>query len=434
MTFAGTAGASLVSPRVPSSARARWAFGLCVCLLLVFSQGWIPFIIGPNGDPEASGLIRLIYFPWYAVAFGLLIAQPRSSLRAVIHSPMIVGLIVLAFVSCGWSIDPDVSVRRAVAVTFTTLAGMAIAARYDWPELAETLGAAYAILALASFLVGLLLPSLGRMTDLFPGAWRGVFFDKNGFGDEMALGVVIFFAAALLVPRRRGVWLGFAAVAFGLILLSTSKTSLVSLTVGCAALTLVVLAKRGPAMAVVMTFIGVVAIGLLAGLIVFDSDTLLGLVGKDATLTGRSQIWAAVLRQIQTRPWTGFGYGAVWTDESGWGPLAWIIHDAKFRPNHSHNGWLETWLGLGYVGLAAWAVLFIQTVILAVVAIYRSRGAYLAVPFVVVYGLVSLTESVTFVYNDLIWAVFVAVSVRLALPAASGVAERRAERLASAAP
>ncbi len=420
MTIAGAADLSVVSPRPRSSARERWAFRLCVCLLLVFSQGWVPFILGPNGDPEASGVIRASYFPCYAVAFGLIVAQPGLSLRAILHSPMIVFLIVLAFVSCSWSIDPDVTARRAVAVTFTTLAGIAIAARYDWPELAETLGAAYAILAVISFLISLLVPDIGRMKELFPGAWRGVFFDKNGLGDAMALGVAIFLSAALLVPRRRWIWLGFATLALGLILLTTSKTSLVSLTIGVASLMLVVLARRGPAMAVIMTFMGVLALGLLAGLIVFDSDALLGLVGKDATLTGRSQIWTALLRQIHTRPWTGFGYGAVWTDESGWGPLAWIIHDAKFRPNHSHNSWLEIWLGLGYVGLAAWAVLFVQTLALAVVGIYRSRGAYLALPFVIVYGLMSLTESVTFVYNDLVWVVFVAVSVRLAMPAESG--------------
>jgi O-antigen ligase len=399
--------------------------------LLVFSQGWIPFIVGPNGDPEASGVIRLLYFPWYAVALGLMLAQPQRSLRAALHSPMIVALIALAFISASWSIDPGVTERRAVAVMFTTLAGMAIAARYDWPQLAEVLAAAYALLAFASFWVGLLAPGLGRMSDLFPGSWRGVFFDKNGFGDEMALGVMIFLAAAALVPRRRWLWLACAGFAFLLILLSTSKTSLVAMMIGLAAFGLVALARRGPAMAVIMTFMAVVAFALAAGLIVFDADALLGLLGKDASLTGRGPIWSAVLRQIHTRPWTGFGYGAVWTDQSGWGPLAWIVHDAKFRPNHSHNGWLETWLGLGYWGLASWAALFVQTLVLAVVGVYRSRGAYLALPFVVVYGLVSLTESVTFVYNDLVWVVFAAVSVRLAMPATG---DRAAERLASAAP
>ncbi|MHB8284895.1 MAG: O-antigen ligase family protein [Caulobacteraceae bacterium] len=432
MTIGSAAGASGAPSRGRAFPRAGIAFGLSVGLLLAFSQGWIPFIVGPTGDPEASGVIRLLYFPWYAVALGLMLAQPQRSLSAALHSPLVLILIALAFVSATWSIDPGVSERRAVAVMFTTMAGMAIAARYDWPQFAEVLATAYAILAVASFWVGLLAPGLGRMSDLFPGSWRGVFFDKNGFGDEMALGIMIFLGAAVLAPRRRGLWIGFAGLAFVLILLSTSKTSLVALMIGLGAFALVNLAKRGPAMAVIMTFLGVVVFGLAASLIVFDSEGVLSLLGKDATLTGRSQIWTAVLRQIHTRPWTGFGYGAVWTDESGWGPLAWIVHDAKFRPNHSHNGWLETWLGLGYIGLAAWAGLFLQTVALAVIGVYRSRGAYLAFPFVVVYALVSLTESVTFVYNDLVWVAFAAVSVRLAMPETTGA--RTAERLASAAP
>ncbi len=424
-----------VDAAVPGAARSflgrRWAFGLSVGLLAVFSQGWVPFLLGPDGDPEASGLIRAVYFPWYAAALLLVAADPRQSLRAALRAPLIWALIALAFVSTTWSIDPGVTLRRTIALLFTTLAGFAIAARYDWPELAEVMGAAYALIAIASLVVGLLLPSYGRMSDIFPGSWRGVFFDKNGLGDGMTLGFMAFIASAALVPRRRRLWLGFAGLALLLVLLSQSKTSLVSLLIGLSAFVLVLVARRSAILAVVTTFLGVVVVGLFLALIAFDADALLGLLGKDATLTGRTEIWAAILRQIHTRPWTGFGYGAVWTDESGWGPLAWIISDAKFRPHHAHNGWLETWLGLGYVGLWLWAAVFGQTLALAIAAIYRSRAAYLALPALVVYGLISLTESVTFVYNDLVWVIFTALSVRLALPVKGAGG---ADRFASAAP
>jgi hypothetical protein len=59
---------------------------------------------------------------------------------------------------------------------------------------------------------------------------------------------------------------------------------------------------------------------------------------------------------------------------------------------------------------------FLQTVILAVVAIYRDKGAYLAVPFLVVYGVTSLTESVAVNYNDFRWVIFVALAVKLCWP------------------
>ena len=204
-----------------------------------------------------------------------------------------------------------------------------------------------------------------------------------------------------------------------------------SLLIGFSAFVSVGLARRGPVAAVLVTFGAVVAIGAVASLILVDADAVLGLLGKDATLTGRTKIWAVVLDQIHTRPWTGFGYGAVWTDDSGWGPLAWIVKQAGFRPHHAHNGWLEVWLGLGYVGLAVWGALFVQTLALASLAVYRSAGAYLALPILTVYSLLTLTESVVFVYNDFDWLIFTMLAVRLALPAPEALRE---VRLASAAP
>ena len=49
-------------------------------------------------------------------------------------------------------------------------------------------------------------------------------------------------------------------------------------------------------------------------------------------------------------------------------------------------------------------------------ALYRDKGAYLALPFFVVFALTSLTESIAVQYNDMRWVLFVALAVKLALP------------------
>jgi O-antigen ligase len=92
------------------------------------------------------------------------------------------------------------------------------------------------------------------------------------------------------------------------------------------------------------------------------------------------------------------------------------VHDAGFRPRHAHNAWLEQWLAIGVPGLAAWACLFGQTLVANIVALYRDKGAYLALPFFVVFALTSLTESIAVQYNDMRWVLFVALAVKLALP------------------
>ena len=358
----------------------------------------------------------MLYFPAYGAALALAAVQGRRTAVAAVRSPVLWALVGLTFVSMLWSIDPAVTARRSIAVLFTTLAGLAISARYDWPRLAEVLATAFAVLVAMCFAFAILAPSYGKMSALFPGSWRGVWYEKNALGDNMTLGYIVFCGAAILNPHRAWLWVGMAAAALALVLLSTSKTSLVSLLIGVAALGLAMLVRRGPATAVAATFLGVtVLIG--AGIVIgFASDSVFALLGKDATLTGRTKIWTAVLSQIHTRPWTGFGYGAVWTDTGRWGPLAWITKRAGFTAVHAHNSWLETWLDLGLVGLAAWSLLFVEVWLRTLWTAYRSPAGRLALPFMAVYSLMTLTESVALVYNDFIWLMFTVLAVKLAAP------------------
>jgi O-antigen ligase len=411
----------IATPATRTGFKNRAAFGASVLIALAFTQGWVMPLTGPNGDAEASTLIRSLYFPVYAVASVLVAARLRETVFVAARTPLLWALIALVFVSTLWSIDPSVTVRRGIALSFTTLAGVGLAARYDWPKLTEVFAAALAITAVACFAFGILAPSYGRMTELFPGAWRGVWYEKNALGDNMTIACIVFAAAALLNPKRAWLWIGMEGLALTLILLSTSKTSLVSLVIGMTALGFVLLARRGPAQGVIVTFVGVTLLGALGLTLYFASDVFFALLGKDATLTGRTKLWAGVLNQIHAHPWSGFGYAAVWNDASIWGPLAWISKQAKFTATHSHNSWLEVWLGLGYVGVALWALLFLQTWVRSTVAVYRSPAGYFTLPFLAVYSLMTFTESVALVYNDFIWVMFVAVAAKLATPSRSAL-------------
>jgi exopolysaccharide production protein ExoQ len=392
------------------------AFGLAVFMLVIHSQAWILPLVGETFDEGSSALVRNAYLPAYAAGILLLAMSLGESIKGVLRQPFLVMIMLVAAASMLWSLSPDATMRRLVALYATTLAGVVIAARYRWATLAEVMGAAFAILAIGSLLMVLAVPSIGKMQTLFPGAWRGLWVEKNALGGNMAMGFAILAGAAMLVPKRRWLWGGLAAVALLLVLMSTSKTALVSLALGCGALAFIWIVRRGPASATMATWAAVVGAFLAAAFMVFAADVFLGYLGKDATLTGRTKIWAAIWTQIQERPWTGYGYSAVWDDKSGWGPLAWITKHAGFKASHAHNAWLEQWLGMGYVGLAAWALFYMQTMGAAVVATFREKGAYLALPFLVIYSLTTLTESFAVSYNDFRWVIFVALAVKLALP------------------
>ena len=392
------------------------AFVVSVLMLLVYAQPWIIFLPDQGVSDTGSAIDRVMFFPMYAVGLGLIATRPVSALKGLAGQPFLIVLLLIVVASTRWSVSPDETSRRALAIVMTTACGVALGVRWRWPVLVEVLATAFAILSLASLVLGALLPDYGRMSEIFPGAWRGIWVEKNGFGGMMTFGALIFIAAGLLNRSRAALWWPMAALDLALILLSTSKTSLVALVLGCAVVGFVLLARRGGAIAVLAVYATVVGLAALGAGIYLAPDVFFSLLGKDATLTGRTKIWAAIARLIAERPWTGYGYGAVWSDKSGWGPLAWIVKWAGFKPQHAHNSWLEQWLGLGVFGLAAWALYYLTTLFRAIWAVFTSKGAVLALPFLIVFTLVSLTESIALIYNDLRWVMFVMLSIRLAAP------------------
>jgi O-antigen ligase len=404
--------------------RATAADGLAVAgsvlLVLVYSQAWVAPLMGEGpAATETSALIRGLFYPAYAAALALAALNVRAVVEAFVRAPLLLLLLLLAVASTVWSIDPDVTVRRVVALGLTTLSGVVIATRFSWRGLAEVMGLGFAVLVVLSFGAGLLAPSVGVMSELFPGAWRGLWSEKNMLGAHMALASAVFMAAAVLRPERRAVWLGFFAAAVLLVLLSTSKTALLAMLLGFAVLGFVALVRRSAATGVATTWAAGVGVAVLALGALFAAEAVFDLLGKDATLTGRTQIWEAAVRQVSQQPWTGFGYGAVWDNASRWGPLAAIAHEIEHLPQHAHNGWLEVWLGLGLVGVVIWAAYLLEVWARALGATYGERNpgaAYLALPTLAIFTLMTLTESVVGNYNDLRWVFFVAVAVKLASP------------------
>jgi exopolysaccharide production protein ExoQ len=98
---------------------------------------------------------------------------------------------------------------------------------------------------------------------------------------------------------------------------------------------------------------GVVALSLCA-LFLDTAGTMVSSLGRDATLTGRKDIWKAVL-SVHINPFLGAGFESFWVGsrlQRIWDMTAPGIQEA-------HNGYLELYLNLGWVGLALLAGLLV---------------------------------------------------------------------------
>jgi O-antigen ligase len=72
---------------------------------------------------------------------------------------------------------------------------------------------------------------------------------------------------------------------------------------------------------------------------------------RDMTFTGRSDVWHVMLMDLRNydKQWLGFGTGAYWGEKT-YNPRA-SLHELEWTPNSGHNGYLDTKVTLGWVGV-----------------------------------------------------------------------------------
>ena len=235
----------------------------------------------------------------------------------------------------------------------------------------------------------------GRATanpDGVPG-WRGGFIHKNSMGPFMVFAVLVMASFDRPSMRRTLAIL----TASGLVVASQSTTAL-----GAGLVTLLVYtflrrlaASTRPARAsLVVGALGVVI--LLSALSSSIFSTILGLSGKDATLTGRTDIWDGVWQAVEQRPWQGYGAGGVWGNPSV-DPARSIMRSLGFTVFHSHNGFLEIMLLLGFVGLGLYVWLMGSTIRLGLANLREDTPvAVFGICYVVLVVVASLSEVVVF--------------------------------------
>ncbi len=150
-----------------------------------------------------------------------------------------------------------------------------------------------------------------------------------------------------------------------------------------------------------------IAVVLLGGgaaqWILGDVQALLDNLGKDVTLTGRTLLWPAVVEMIQERPWLGYGYSAFWLGWEGESATLWFITNQEY--DHAHNGVLDLWLDLGFLGVfvfaAAYVLAFGRAVLWARAT--KTMGGLWPLALLTFMMLYNLTESALLLRNNLIW-------------------------------
>jgi len=323
--------------KAPAHLRRGVEKGFAVCSLLFLPASEI--VWQGNVFAVYAVTVLVLVFNWRSV--GVLLGATW---------PILLPLL-LAICSVLWSVDPELSLYRTIALAGTTAFGMFLAVRFSLEEQLKLLALVLGMVACASALVALLFPEYGVMTGPHSGAWSGVFYHKNTFGRTMALAAVVFSLLVLGSRELRLVALLGMALSIALVVASFSLASLI-VGIACLAAVWVLSAmQRGAGRRRVMVLlIGATFTVIAAIWAIQHEDRVLTSLGRDSTFTGRTELWTVLLEKARMHQWLGYGYGAFWRGATGMsGEVQEALHG--WYPIHAHNGFLDIVLELGQTRL-----------------------------------------------------------------------------------
>jgi exopolysaccharide production protein ExoQ len=305
-------------------------------------------VFSANVDTSSVLIDAAIYM--YGVA--LMLIRWRQVLRAARTAWPLLALAGLALLSTAWSVEPMLTLRRSVLLLASTMIAIYVGERYSIKAFAHLLAQTFCLMIVLVLLVYLVAPEYVIDYSAYGGAWRGLSTYKNTFGEYMAVAVLLL----ALVRFRRFSWLGyvFLLIAAGLLFLSHSATAVV-----CGALTLAAVPLWRLMRGKQRLLIGVlVAITFLLGIywLLAFPETIFQVLGRDATLTGRTDLWSKLLPVIADRPVLGYGYAAFWTGSNAEVLNVWI--GAGRLVPIADNGYIDLCLSLGAAGLALFLGVF----------------------------------------------------------------------------
>jgi exopolysaccharide production protein ExoQ len=382
---------------------------------------------GGNVQLDGSPVDAAFFAILLAAGVGVLIRRSSRTRTLLIANWPILIYFFYCLISVAWSYYPDISFKRwikasdDVAMVLVILTdGQPVAA---FRRLISRVGF---LLFPASVLLIKYYDNLGRAYDPSGGMSNtGVTTNKNALGLivlVISLGALWNMRALLMHKDESGRGRRLVAqcilLAFGLALLAMadSATSIACFFLGGGLMLATgfraIRTRPARVHAVCLAIILAGGVALLFG----GEGDVAGALGRKSNLSGRTEIWAAVIPAV-SNPVVGDGYESFWIGpdvQKVWRSLSGWWHPEAL--NEAHNGYIEVYLNLGWIGVCLIALILISGYRRAVAAFRLNPpigGLMLA--YIIVSAVYSITEA-GFRSPDPMW-----IFLLLAIFGASGV-------------
>lgn len=356
----------------PGVSRALWL--PTIWMLRIASRPLSYWFSYSAADPEQGNPFdRTFMIILLCAGIALLIRRKFDWNRAIEENAPLIALAVFMLISIAWSTMPFTSFKRwtqellAIVMAFVVLSEPS-------PRLAIESMLRRTIYILIPFSVVLIkyFPYFGVDFTRWSGTrmWIGVTLQKNSLS-RLCI-ITIFYLIWSLTTRKIGekpsVWkyenyLDLFLLAIAVWLLRGSEGSFFNSATSFYALCAALLAYLGLILTKkfrlrinsgVLIIIALVII-ISGTTTIFTSGSNIGMAasaaGRDGTLTGRTQVWAALLPIAMRSPIIGSGFGGFWTPRTR----------ELFQITGAHNGYLDVLLGLGFVGIVLVSIYYLSS-------------------------------------------------------------------------
>jgi len=392
----------------------RWIPAIIVAYALVISPVMMQWrssgaVTDINVAAAQSNPVNQLF--WICVLGAAAISARRNfrEIGRLLSDPVILlvfcylGFAVLSLV---WSPVPGIAFRRLALQGIVVLAlGISTALADDRDAMLDRVLAMFAVTVIVNAVVVLSTPP-------GPIGHEGIYEQKNSLGAVMAFSVLFcIYGAAVKRGRLRLFFIALTAAAFYALVMSRSKTSL-GLAVLLPVLVFMAIAITRPLrMNAALLVLFAVALGLVgwfyfSALTGYDFADLSMLLFNDETFTGRTTIWAFVADVISRNPLFGQGYASFW----GIGAGSIVEREAPgFVAGllQAHNGYLDTIVETGFIGLAILLALVVAALFSAARSAVRQPAlCWLSMTVVLTVVSHNMLESSWFRGYSLTWMMF----------------------------
>ncbi|NER50176.1 MAG: O-antigen ligase family protein [Symploca sp. SIO1A3] len=332
---------------------------------------------------------------------------------SIISNPFFWGLLVMAMMSISWSSSPLITLKAVMVLACINILAIYLVGQYEGQELFDIPMWSMAVMGLMSFVIR----RKSNVGGSHGGGLAGVLPSKNQLGILMAVATVLWYLRANHQSKQRWLSWGIAAISFMLIPQTKSSGALVLLMTLFALVVSTNFLKKLKFQYAVIGITSLLFITMLISiLIVTNLEQIVGALGRDLTLTGRTEIWADYWAAAQQRLWLGYAPYGFWQHWLGVNNPAEKWNTRWWMPPHAHNGFLDVTLDLGLIGLGILLLSFLVTLIQAIQYLFNGKGGESSIPLILLMYAFQVNLSETqFLRPYLLWFLYVLVTVKLSV-------------------